>query len=277
MNERIYQHSVITQVFVIGLILLMLGGVCFGLGFGLQTFWLMVPFMLLLGFLFISTVFAYTAKAIISEEEITTRSLLGSKTLRWTEIARVSGRGYGIKLHNFDEDTTVSPSVQLPGYEEIVEWIGRKRPDLFGAQEFSEMRRGILQIFGSSIATLAIIGLMGLFLWSSDAGSSISIDIILPLIFLGIIILSILGSLFSAPHAVIMEGGMLRLRYLLSEKTMLANEIVSIQYAFTRTRNGKRYYIAVHTADKKTIRISGLNVGLPIAYLALKNWHARNT
>jgi hypothetical protein len=278
MNEpRTYQHSTVTKVFIIGLFLLMFGGICLALGFGLQDIWLTIPFMLLLGILFVFVVFAYTAKTIVSEEEITTRTLLGSKTLRWTEIARVSGRGYGIKLHNFDEDVTVAPSSRLPGYEEVIEWIGRKRPDLFGSQEFSEMKRGFSQLFGSLIAMMAALGVMGTFLWISEPGSLTSTDTLFPLIFLAVIIFSVAGSLLSSPQSLMLEGGTLRLKYLLSEKTLRANEIASIHYTYTQTRNGKRYFIALNLADKKTIRISGLSIGLPSAYLALKNWHVRNT
>jgi hypothetical protein len=278
MNEpRIYQHTTVTKVFIIVLFLFLLGGVCFALGVGLQSLWLTVPFVLLLGGLFMFTVFAYTAKTIVSEEEITTQTLLGSKTLRWTEVARVSGRGYGIKLHNFDDDVTVAPMYRLPGYEEVIEWIGRKRPDLFGAQEFSEMKRGYLQLFGSLIAIVVVLALMGTFLWVTDPGALTSTDTLFPLIFLVVIIFAVTGSLLFSPQSLTFEGGMLRVKYLLSEKTMLANEIVSIHYTYTQTRNGKRYFIAINLADRKTIRISGLSIGLPIAYLVLKNWHARNT
>jgi hypothetical protein len=278
MNEpRIYQHSTVTQVFVIGLFLLLFSGICFALGFGLESIWLTIPFMLMIGILFVFVVFAYTAKTIVSEEEITTRTLFGSKTLRWTEISRVSGRGYGIKLHNFDEDVTVSPSPRVPGYEEVIEWIGRKRPDLFGAQEFSEMKRGFSQLFGSVIAIMAVLGVMGVFLWVSEPGSLASTDTLFPLIFLVVIIFATAGSLLFSPQSLTLEGGTLRVKYLLNEKTLLANEIASIHYTYTQTRNGKRYFIALNLADRKTIRISGLNVSLPVAYLVLKNWHARNT
>jgi hypothetical protein len=278
MNEpHTYQHTTVTKVFIIGLFLLMFSGICLALLFGLQEIWLTIPFIFLMAILFAFVVFAYTAKTIVSEEEITTSTLLGSKTLRWTEIHRVSGRGYGIKLHNFDEDVTVAPMYRLPGYEEVIEWIGRKRPDLFGAQEFSEIRRGLWQIFGSLIAIVAVFGMAGAFLLATDPEALTSTDTIFPLIFLVVIILSVAGSLLFAPQSISIESGTLRLRYLLNEKTMLANEVVSIHYTYTQTRNGKRYFIAINLADRKTIRISGLSIGLPIVYLVLKNWHARNT
>lgn len=278
MNEpRIYQHTTVTKVFIIGLFLFMFSGICLALLFGLQEIWLTIPFIFLMAILFVFVVFAYTAKTIVSEEEITTSTLLGSKTLRWTEIHRVSGRGYGIKLHNFDEDVTVAPAYRVPGYEEVIEWIGRKRPDLFGAQEFSEMRRGLWQVFGSLIAITVVFGMAGAFLWASDPEALTSTDTIVPIIFLVIIIIAIGISLLSTPQSIALEGGTLRLRYLLNEKTILANEVVSIHYTYTQTRNGRRYFIAVNLVDRKNVRISGLSIGLPIAYLVLKNWHARNT
>jgi hypothetical protein len=124
--------------------------------------------------------------------------LLGSKTLRWTEIARVSGRGYGIKLHNFDEDVTVAPMYRLPGYEEVIEWIGRKRPDLFGAQEFSEMKRGYLQLLRLFDRNCGgVRNLWRFFFSSTDPGALTSTDVIVPLIFLVVIIFSLAGSFFS--------------------------------------------------------------------------------
>jgi hypothetical protein len=279
MNEpRTYQHSTVTKVFIIGLFLLMFSGICLALGFGLgsQEIWLTIPFILLMAILFVFVIFAYTAKTIVSEEEITTSNLLGSKTLRWTEIHRVSGRGYGIKLHNFDEDVTVAPTHRLPGYEEVVEWIGRKRPDLFSSQEYSEMKRGVGQVFGLLIALLVIAGVAVLFLWAEPDTTDIS-NTVLPIIFLGFVFLTLGASLLSAPQSVTIEGGTLVLKYLLSEKTLLANEIASVNYSYTRTRNGKRYFIALNLADRRTLRIAGLNLSLPIAYLVLKNWHAKNT
>ncbi|KXK15062.1 MAG: hypothetical protein UZ14_CFX002000772 [Chloroflexi bacterium OLB14] len=45
---------------------------------------------------------------------------------------------------------------------------------------------------------------------------------------------------------------------------------------YTRSRRGgKRYYIAITTRDNKQTRISNMNVGLPVIYLVLKNWHKK--
>lgn len=67
-----------------------------------------------------------------------------------------------------------------------------------------------------------------------------------------------------------------RVKYLFSEKTLLADEIVSIALSFTQTRNGKNYFILISQSNRKSLRISGLSPSLPIAYLVLKNWHKQN-
>lgn len=277
MNEpRIFQHSPVTLIFVFVLLLFMFGVVFLGFGFVFQSPYLLISIGIFVALLAVFAIYSYTSKAIVSEEEIATRTLFGSKSLRWMDINRVSGSGYGIKLHNFDEDVTIAVGSRLPGYQEIVEWIGRKRPELFPPEEYSEMRRSIFQLLGLMLALAVTVGVGVLFLWATDPASLTSMDTIGPLIFLAVIGLFILGTIFSIPQSLTIEGGTLRLKYLLKERILPANEIAAIALSYTQTRNGKRYFIALHLTGKKTIRISGLNVGLPIAYLALKNWHEKN-
>ena len=83
------------------------------------------------GIIFIVSI-SYAASSVkISNDEIVTGSLLGSRSLRWTEISRVSMRGQSLRLHNRDEDVTLSLDSQLDGYPEILDIIFNKRPDLF--------------------------------------------------------------------------------------------------------------------------------------------------
>ncbi|MBL8050410.1 MAG: hypothetical protein JNM46_04250 [Anaerolineales bacterium] len=68
----------------------------------------------------------------------------------------------------------------------------------------------------------------------------------------------------------------MQIKYLLSEKNFLANDVASIYLSHTRTRKGgKQYFISLNSRDGKNIRSSGLNIGLPVAYLVLKNWHKK--
>ena len=271
MNEpRVYKHSpMIAMIFV----LLFVGFIVF-LSFGFVSDSLLVVAMMLLLFIFIFgiVIFTYSSKVIISDDEISSQNILGTKTLRWTEIHRVSGRGYNIKLHNFDEDVTVSPSSNLPGYEEIVQWIGRKRPDLFNPQEFSEMNRGFGFVGGMAFFVLAVIGFAVFFtLQIRDMFSTNFIYI--AFVVLAIFLFVIYQITIAVPMSVVLEGNTLFLKYLIGQKTLLADEIKFIRLAYTQSRNGKIYFVELTLVNGRTLRLSGLSPNLPTAYLVLKNWH----
>ena len=271
MNEpRVYKNS----PFVFGLLLVMFAVLFIGIFFAsgdadFSNLVVMIPFALVFGFLFIFVVFTATAQTIISNDEISTKNLLGTKSLTWSEINRVSGRGYRIKLHNSDGDVTISPSPQLSGYPEVVEWIGLKRPDLFNPQEYSEMAKSWLNTILMPVMGLLIIGI-GFFAYTQAS------DILFPFLIFGIIGLIFIGTPLVSAQAVAIQGSSIVIGYLFNQKTLPADEIASIDLRFTQTRNGKNYFIAIHLVNRKTIRVSGLSPNLPVVYLVLKNWHKKN-
>jgi hypothetical protein len=272
MNEpRVFRNS----PFQLILLFVIFGVLVVGMlaAFGESEPYFLLPFGGFLALIFLILAYSMTVKTIISDTEISTQSLLGAKSLNWGEINRVSGRGYGIKLHNFDGNVTVAPSPQLPGYETVIDWIGTKRPDLFNPQEYSEMKKN----WASSILPLFFVllifgGMSSLILINAQ-----STDAWIPLIFFCIVGAVILATTLSSPQSVSMDGKSLLLKYLFSQKTVLADEIRSIALSFQRTRNGKRYFILLTQASGKSIRVSGLSPSLPIAYLTLKNWHKKNS
>jgi len=271
MNEpRTYRHSPIR----LGLIILVFGVLSIGLltTIGWTDYLILIPSAGLFGIIFLAILYSMTTKTTISDNEISIQTILGTKSLTWGEINRVSGRGSAIKLHNFDGDMTVAPSQQLPGYEEIVEWIGVKRPDLFNLQEYSEMTKDwingiLLPLFG-----LIVIG-FGVFLMFQLNTT----DSFFPVFIFFIIGIVILVTSFSAPQSLTIDGKSLLVKYLLNQKTLLAGEVQSIELKHQSTRNGKVYFIMLNLIGKKSMRISGLSPSLPIVYLTLKQWHKKNT
>lgn len=272
MNEpRVYKTSPVLLVVILLMFVFAIGGVVYALETSSAIF--VAPFAALGLLLFAGLAAMQISKVTISNDEISAQNLLGAKTLRWTEIARVSGSGYRIKLHNYDDDVRLSPSPHLPRYEEIVEFIGLKRPDLFTAQEYGEMKRGFGAFAGALVFGIIFAGVMAGFLVSAD----FSIDSIVPLAIFGFLLLALAGSALASPQALALEGGALRLKYLLNEKVLSADEIGAVQFLYTQTRNGKHYFIALYLTSRKTIRIPSLTVGLPVGYLVLKNWHRDQT
>lgn len=274
MNEpRVYKHSPFQFVVLILMFGFILVAMFFNMDLGDGS--MLIPVAILLLVVIIS-ITSLTQKTIISEDEISSQSLLGTKTLRWSEINRVSGRGYSIKLHNLDGDITVVPSPNLPGYEEVVESIGNKRPDLFNPREYDELKSGSFPLLAGLIFTVLFVGIFvgfGLLLYNSPDAAPVMIA---PLIIFLVIIAVFVGMMFFRPRSLVLDGRSMSIKYFLSEKTLLADEIQSVQFTFQRSRNGKIYFVLLHLVNRKSVRISGLNPSLPVVYLVLKNWHKQN-
>lgn len=269
MNEpRVFRHSPF-QLVLVALVFGVLGvGMLVSLIQG--GFILLLPFGLFFLLILLISLFSVTSKAILSDSEITSQNLFGAKTLSWGEIHSVSGMGNGIKLHNLARDITVNPSRNLPGYEEIVEEIGAKRPDLFNPSETNEITRNWLTRFIFPAIALLFMG-AGVFLFIQQ-----SEDGIIFLVFFFVISAVFLLSAFMSPQSIAIDGRSLLLKYVFSQRTISADEIRSIALSYYRTRNGKRYFIQLNLANGKNIRISGMNPSLPIVYLTLKNWHKQS-
>jgi hypothetical protein len=275
-NEpRIYRRSPIQ--FILVMVVLVIFGIGILTTFPRTEYIALILFALIIGAAFISALYTMTQKTAISDDGISAQTIFGGKSLRWGEISRVSGRGYRIKLHNFDGDVTVTPSAQLPGYEEVVEWIGIKRPDLFNPLEYGEMKRSMSGLVLLVIFMLVLLGAgvaLGL-LYFSEPGTPVAA--FTPLLFIAVVFIVFLGITLFQPQSLTLEGKSLRVKYLFNERTLLADEIASIDLRYSQSRNGKSYFVQLSQTNKKTVRISGLSPSLPIVYLVLKNWHGKNS
>jgi len=268
LNEpRTYRHS----MFQLVILFLVFGVLAVGL-FASQDeadFTSILPITAFFVIFFLFSLYSLTVKTTISNEEISTQSILGTRTLNWAEINRVSGKGYAIKLHNMDGDVTVAPSPQLAGYHEVVEFIGAKRPDLFAPQDYSEMPRNWYGYILLAVMTLFVAG-VGVFLASqSGAGSIIFIFFLILALFVAYVT-------FAQPKSLNIEGDTLFIKYFFNEKTIRAHEITALSLSYTQTRNGKNYFIRVDLTNKKYTRISGIGPNLPVVFLVLRNWHKKH-
>ena len=277
MNEpRVYKHSPIQFIILI----LVMGFVFVAMFFNLDwnTPSILFPISLII-LIAVAGLAAATQKTILSDDEISSQSLFGMKTLRWSEITRVSGRGYVIKLHNFDGDVTVAPSPNLPRYEEVIEIIGNKRPDLFNPREYDELKSGsffLLAGLAFLVLFLSMIAGVGYFLYSSPDTARLGSVIFAPLIVLFIVMVVFAGTIVFRPRSLTLDGKSMTIKYLFREKTLLADEIRSVQFAYQQSRNGKIFFVLLHLVNRKSLRLSGLNPNLPVVYLVLKNWHQQN-
>jgi hypothetical protein len=160
--------------------------------------------------------------------------------------------------------------IALPGYHEVIEWIGVKRPDLFNPQEYNELSRG----WASRIFPL-ILGL--LFVSAGIFGYTMENKTFFPFLIFATMGLFFMGMSLASPQTISLQGNSMVIGYLFNQKTLAAYEISSVQLRYTQTRNGKQYFITLQLANSKTIRLSGFKPSLPAAYLILKNWHKKNS
>lgn len=278
MNEpRIYKHSFALTVIILVMLVLIFAALSFGGDWNGVTSLIALSIFVLIITIFVVTM---TQKTIISDDEISSQSLFGIKTLHWSEITRVSGRGDSIKLHNFDGDVTVAPSPNLPRYEEVIEIIGNKRPDLFNPREYDELKSGsffLLAGLAFLVLFLSMIAGVGYFLYSSPDTARLGSVIFAPLIVLFIVMVVFAGTIVFRPRSLTLDGKSMTIKYLFREKTLLADEIRSVQFAYQQSRNGKIFFVLLHLVNRKSLRLSGLNPNLPVVYLVLKNWHQQNS
>jgi hypothetical protein len=210
-------------------------------------------------------------RTVITDDGISTRGVFGEKSLRWNEISRVSGRGNDIRLHNHDGDITLAPSIELPGYEEIIELIGQKRPDLFSMSQHPVFKKSMEYAVILPLVALFPMGIGGVVWLQADEFG------LIPFAVLFVVGLAVLVFSLSAPQMAQIEGSSLRVKSLWGEKTFSAAEIQSIELAYQNSRNSKNYYVRLKLSNQTAPKLFGLAPSMPVVYLVLKNWHGKPT
>ena len=205
----------------------------------------------------------------ISMDGITTTSLLGAKSLMWSEIARVSTRGQSIRLHNRDEDMALTIDSQLGGYVEILDLIFNKRPDLFDLQGDTEMSRSVLGSLALIGIGAIIMGVAVLLLFVVDTLEPVPV-----LIMFGIGALFVGIWLFGA-QKLQLDSNSMTIVYLYKKTTYTIDEINAISLEKRRTRNGYIYFVQAQLKNGKKVNLPTFKQGSALSCQILKRWHAK--
>lgn len=261
-NERIFRHS-------FGKLALMyLGLVFFGVIFIAsddKDYFLI--FAVAVGLIFAAV---YSTSIVrVSEEGITTSRVFIPKSLRWAEIERVSMRGQSLRLHDRDEDITLSLDSQLEEYSEILDLIFSKRPDLFDVGEDDIMRRGLIASIFTIGFGLVMIG-FSIFLFFELRVSESFFALIFTVLGLVAIV-----SWCLAPQSIVIEDQTIFVLYFFKEKSYSINDIASVSLEKTRTRNGFVYFAQLNLKTGKPVKLPGFNKGSKLIYQILKRWHGK--
>lgn len=236
-----------------------------------------VPFYCFFGSLFLSILFSLTERVKISQESISLKTLLKTKTLAWDNISRVSSGSESIKLHNSGNTIVISLNSKLQDYEEIINQIGIKRPDLFNPQVNNE----ISGTFLTDIPTTWLILITALIGYGFWAYKTDGINPVLTLFYgitIPIIIAIMLYWVISSPKSVIIQEKSIVISYPFSQKELHSIDLISINFGHTIDMNGaKNYFVVFYLRNENPVYISDFRINLPITYLVLKNWHKQNT
>jgi len=222
----------------------------------------------IIGLLFVMGITFAFSTVKISMDGVTTTSLLGAKSLMWSEIARVSTRGQSVRLHNRDEDVALTIDSQLGGYIEILDLIFSKRPELFDLHEDTELSRSVWGVLiligvGSILMGFAVLALLG-----------IDMDPIIALVLFGLgaifVIIWFLGA-----QKLELDANSMTIVYLYKRTTYTIDEINAITLEKRRTRNGYIYFVQAHLKNGKKVNLPTFKQGSALSCQILKRWHAK--
>lgn len=219
-----------------------------GFGFNLVSLQKIEPVFWFMVVLFgsILLVIYLTSGTKISEAEIATENLLESRTIKWSEIVRVSICGYhnmrqsnlvsglsnngnSLILRGVDKNTEVIIAVDTKEFSQLVGILFRKRPDLF------EAGKGCVVDFLTTRSTLGEKFFWEYLFIASSVFIVYQTGFYLAALILGIVLsfsyfFSTLNLLVTNPFSIILENGVLRFVYL--SRTVVAyaaSEILSIK------------------------------------------------
>jgi len=203
----------------------------------------------------------------LSELEISTKSILGTKSIRWSDIDRVFSRSSSLKLRNRDGDVVLTIHPRLDGSAQILEMIFSKRADLFEAYRgdpFLRSNVGNITIvsLGVSFVALAVIG------YAREA----SIENYISVLVIGLFFCAqSLLNWYSNPRNITLENDSLVMNYPNKSVSFSAEDIESVRLG--KTEQEQITSVLMVFRDKKLMQISGFKQTPFIMYPVLKQWH----
>jgi hypothetical protein len=231
-------------------------------------------FLFMTGLAFIIFLLYTTSRVKISEADITTLRLLGTKSLPWLDISHVSMRGQALRLHSQNDDVVLSIDSQLEGYTEILDIVYSKRSDLFDAGDNNDvMSRSLLGNIAVVGVGLAMMGISSVFVFYL-IGEIETFSIIFASIFFAMGIF-VIANWFLSPQSILLENQTMLVLYLFREMTYTASEINSITLEKRKTRNGYIYFVQINLKIGKSLKPSGFKLGSALMYQILKRWHEK--
>jgi hypothetical protein len=261
-NEKTFRYTYVLKNLGVLYLMFLFSCIVGGLFIGQKEF--MFSFLpIMLGFgVVVFLIPYYTSRVNVSDLEISTKTLLGTKSLQWAEISHFSARGSSTRLHHYDGDIVLSIGSRLDGYAEIFELLHQKRPDLFNIDKyksFSHSKYTVVAwlVFGFFLAGLGVAG----YVRGIDLSTAFKIG-------LSVFFVPALINWYYSPRSLILGTNNLDISYLRKTVSIPIDAIVDISLGRQQQINS----VLVLLKNRGTLNLSGYDQSPIVMYYVLKRW-----
>lgn len=201
------------------------------------------------------------------------RPLQKEVRLPWQEIASVSSNwtDTDVRIKDAMGERKISFSLMLNGFQQLVDEVYQRRPDLFAVTPGQEF--GVGGMYWLQVAFFSFLGLLFVYigLFSNEAESSW-----MSIIFLGVLGLILVGYIIFRPFKIAFEHDRMRIRSIFGTREILRNAVLDTRLTITGGRN-RTLLVRVDYHDPaagkdKRVNLTGFACGSPRLYGAIRSW-----
>lgn len=260
-NQKTFRYSFFLRNLGVFYLMFLVSCVLAGLIAGIREF---MFYAIMIGVGVVLLLIFLTSTVSTSELGISTKTLFGIKSLKWSEISRISSKGSSLKLHDHDGDTTLSINPRLDGSVEIFNLLFSKRPDLFAIQKNNPLSRSFRSNAIRLAAGLLLVILSVLLYFYRNY-------FYIPGVLGLLLCLESLLNWYFSPHSIALENDRLVVNYLNRSLRFSANDIEAIQIGSAGQNQFESVLIVFR--DKKVMKVAGFKQAPLIIYPVLQQWH----
>ena len=222
------------------------------------------PMGLLVAYLF----HPFTYKLIVSDEAISSISLLGTRNLEWNEVAEIGIVRGNLILSNRDGDVRVTINQQIDDYFEVIRFIKQQRPHLWTLDDIQTFHQKYLEKAFTALFGLGMPLVVIWVLFRDGFTKETGIVLVGAMIFSAYLIIP---NLFHIRRLSI-EGDTLVVQYLIWKQQFHVNEVWSVTLEQNYGKNIVTHPVHIRVRDKRDIVVEKAKEGNPILVNAIESW-----
>ena len=267
-NEKTFRYTYILKNLGVFYLMFLIMIIIFSLIGRESVFFICDGVMIFGGLIFVT--WYLTTRVSVLETTITTKTLLGTKSLQWSDIGYFSARGSSTRLHHHYESKVLTIGSRLDGCAEIFELLYQKRPDLFDIERYKSfnhnMSNATVQLAIGIF--LVVIGLLGYFSGIEALISTLVFGLLFSLVSV--------RSWYSSPRELILEQKSLDIGFLRNVISIPIDDIAAIKLGRQQQIKSVQVNSAlVYLKNGNILNLSGYNQSPIVMYYVLRQWFQR--